>query len=109
VRSNWRHDPVRARSKQVVAGKSKRIGSMSRLMPQEDGDRRQLKAAGDTSTHSEHQGKTTHMNSNPPSGKSSVPPPVRLVHSRISVLGYSHVPAGGLCEKPHGGATISGK
>jgi hypothetical protein len=38
VRSNWRHDPVRARRKQVVAGKSKRIGSTSRLMPQEDDD-----------------------------------------------------------------------
>src|SRR5262249_20769901 len=32
------------------------------------------------------------------------------VHSRISVLGYSQArSAGGLCEKPHGGATISGK
>jgi hypothetical protein len=32
---------VRARSKQVVAGKSKRISSMSRLMPQKDDDPRQ--------------------------------------------------------------------
>ena len=62
---------MRAGSKQVVAGKSKRIGSMSRLMPQEDGDRRQLKAAGDTSTHSEHQGKTMNMNTNPTSGQMS--------------------------------------
>jgi hypothetical protein len=47
VRSNWRHDPVRARSKQVVASKSKRIRSMSRLMPHKDDD---PSPAGDTLT-----------------------------------------------------------
>jgi len=71
VRSNWRRDPVRARRKQVVAGKSKRIGSMSRLMPQEDDDRRQPSRPATRSRSSEHQGKTTHMNSNPTSGQMS--------------------------------------
>jgi ElaB/YqjD/DUF883 family membrane-anchored ribosome-binding protein len=62
---------VRARRKQVVAGKSKRIGSMSRLMPQKDDDPRQLARPATRSRSSEHQGKTTHMNSNPTSGQIS--------------------------------------
>jgi hypothetical protein len=66
VRSNWRHDPVR---KQVVAGKSKRIGT--RLMPPKDDDPRQLSRPATHSRSSEHQGKTTHMNSNPTSGQIS--------------------------------------
>src|SRR5262249_34493642 len=74
VRSNRRHDPVRARSKPVVAGKSKRIGSMSRLMSQKDDDPRQLSRPATRSRSSERQGKTTHMNSNPTSGHGHVEP-----------------------------------
>src|SRR5262249_17533605 len=82
VRSNWRHDPVRARSKQVVAGKPKRIRSISRLMPQKDGDPRQLSRPATRSRSSEHHGKTTHMNSNPASGQTSgsTPGHVELEH-----------------------------
>jgi len=54
-----------------AAGKSERSASMSRLMPQEDDDRQP--ATGPRS--SEHQGKMTHMNSNPTSGQISRPTP----------------------------------
>jgi hypothetical protein len=57
---------------------SLRAGSTARLTPQEDDDRRQLKSARDTSTHSEHQGKTTHMSSNPTSGDLPVQQPTKF-------------------------------
>src|SRR5215831_3156978 len=91
VHSNWRHDPVRARSKPVVAGKSKRIGSMSRLMPQEDDDPRQLSRPATRSRSSEHQRKTTHMNSNPTSGQIS--------RSSAGHVELEHVVPDGLSEE----------
>src|SRR5262249_2462695 len=89
VRSNRRHDPVRARSKQVAAGKSKRIGSMSRLMPQKDDDPRQLSRPATRSRSSEHQGKTTNMNSNSTSGQISHSTPGRVEPEHIAPDGLS--------------------
>src|SRR5262249_41146185 len=45
--------------------------SMSRLMPHKDDDPSQLSRSATCSRSSEHQGKTTHMNSNPTSGQIS--------------------------------------
>src|SRR5262249_62200378 len=44
---------------------------MSGLMPQKDGDPRQLSRPATRSRSSEHQGKMTHMSSNPTSGQIS--------------------------------------
>jgi hypothetical protein len=82
---------VRARGKQVVAGKSKRIRSMSRLMPQKDDDPRQLTRPATRSRSSEYQGKTTHMNSNPKSGQIS--------HSTPGHVELEHVVPDGLSEE----------
>jgi ElaB/YqjD/DUF883 family membrane-anchored ribosome-binding protein len=82
---------VRARGKQVVAGKSKRIRSMSRLMPQKDDDPRQLTRPATRLRSSEYQGKTTHMNSNPTSGQIS--------HSTPGHVELEHVVPDGLSEE----------
>jgi hypothetical protein len=55
---------------------------MPRLMPQKDDDPRHLSRPATRSRSSEHQGKTTHMNSNPTSGQisRSTPGHVELEH-----------------------------
>src|SRR5262249_35263092 len=89
VCSNWRHDPVPARSKQVVAGKSKRIGSMSRRMPQKDDDLRQLRPPATRARRSKHQGKTAHNKSNPTSGQISHSTPGHVEPAHVVPDGLS--------------------
>src|SRR5262249_3345228 len=80
---------MRARSKPVVAGKSKRIGSISRLMPQKDDDPRQLSRPATRSRNSEHQRKRTHMNSNPTSGQISRSTPGQVEPDHVAPDGLS--------------------
>src|SRR5262249_58885486 len=57
---------------------------MSRLMPQKDDDPRQLSRPATRSRSSEHQGKTTNMNSNPTSGQISRSTPGRVEPEHIA-------------------------
>src|SRR5262245_14659087 len=62
---------------------------MSRLMPQKDDDPRQLSRPGTRSRSSEHQGKTTNMNSNPTSGQISRSTPGQVEPEHVAPDGLS--------------------
>src|SRR5262249_57540930 len=62
---------------------------MSRLMPQKDDDPRQLNRPATRSRSSEHQGKTTNMNSNPTSGQISRSTPDRVEPEHVAPDGLS--------------------
>src|SRR5262249_53866209 len=62
---------------------------MSRLMPHKDNDPSQLSRPATCSRSSEHQGKTTHMNSNPTSGQMSRSTPGQVEPEHVAPDGLS--------------------